>query len=400
MLMVAVAMLWGSNFPAVKAIMEGGVSPPEAAALRFSIAAAALSPMLVTGGPLPAPLVWGGLECGCWLALGYIGQALALQSTHAGVVAFIASLQVVLVPLLLTLTGAGRFTPRLALSAMLCVGGVGMLELGGTGVAGASGGHGAELLALLQPVGFGTSYLRIERLMKAYPENGLQLSALQLISNAAISIGWVGCAWFASAEPPDLSALQGAFAPVACADGAGSLGGLGCLSTATAVAGGLLWTGLISTALTVLLQTRALGKLPATDSSVIVATEPVWAAGFASALLSETLQSSALLGGALIVSGCLANAVLPEDFAVGDEGADDDALVDAATAIEVKDSIHIADAASAAAHDGIAHATLHDSHAPEGQAPDHGHVARVPAALPTSARLRQRDSEQSASATR
>ena len=39
------------------------------------------------------------------------------------------------------------------------------------------------------------------------------------------------------------------------------------------VIGGVLYTGLISTALTVLLQTRALGILPATDSSVIVATE-------------------------------------------------------------------------------------------------------------------------------
>ena len=34
-------------------------------------------------------------------------------------------------------------------------------------------------------------------------------------------------------------------------------------------------------------ETRALGMLPASDASVIVATEPLWAAGFAALLLGE-----------------------------------------------------------------------------------------------------------------
>jgi len=81
-----------------------------------------------------------------------------------------------------------------------------------------------------------------------------------------------------------------------------------------AVAAGVVYTGLISTALTVLLQTRALGLLPATDSSVIVATEPLWAALFAGLLLGEVLDGSAQLGGLLIVGGCLANSLLPESL--------------------------------------------------------------------------------------
>ena len=66
--------------------------------------------------------------------------------------------------------------------------------LAGQAVAGnadaASGDATASLLALLQPIGFGTSYLRIEALMKRYPSSGLQISALQLVSNAAIAIAW------------------------------------------------------------------------------------------------------------------------------------------------------------------------------------------------------------------
>ena len=124
--------------------------------------------------------------------------------------------------------------------------------------------HGAvahPLLALLQPVGFGTSYLRIESLMRKFPTHGLQLSALQLISNAGIALLW--CALDASGL---LSALDGR-------------SGLEAISTfdlsalqEPAVLAGVAYTGLISTALTVLLQTRALGMLPAADSSEIATT--------------------------------------------------------------------------------------------------------------------------------
>lgn len=289
LLMLVVAVLWGTNFPAVKALIESGLPTEAAAALRFGLAAFALSPLLFRNGPLPRELVTGGLECGAWLALGYIAQAVALQDAQAGVVAFIASLQVVFVPLALSAFGDKALTPRLALSAALCVAGVGVLELGGGGGA-ASGPGVSEALALLQPIAFGTSYLRIERLAARYPEHGLQISALQLVSNAAISAAWCAHAAMGSADALDLSALA-----------------------EPPVLGGLLWTGLVSTALTVLLQTRALSKLPATDSSVIVATEPLWAAGFAALLLGESLDSSKAVGGALIVAGCLANALLPAD---------------------------------------------------------------------------------------
>jgi len=304
LLMLAVAMLWGSNFPAVKATLEAGLPGSAAAALRFSVAALALLPLLKPPEgekELPRELVLGGLECGCWLALGYIAQSLALHDLPAGTVAFLASLQVVFVPVLLTLMG-GKFTPRLALAAAMCIGGVGLLESEGTlmavaeDVGATTNPSVATFLALLQPVGFGTSYLRIESLMKRYPEYGLQVSSLQLLSNAAIAVVWtaINALVLARATTPgfyDLSALH-----------------------EPSVVAGVLYTGLISTALTVLLQTRALSMLPATDSSVIVATEPLWAAGFATILLGEVLDTNAQIGGAMILAGCLSNVLLPEDI--------------------------------------------------------------------------------------
>ena len=152
-----------------------------------------------------------------------------MQELPAGAVAFLASLQVVFVPILLSLSGNGLFSARLAVAAAMCVGGVGLLEAGGLGDTAAASAFAMPIvptmLALLQPVGFGTSappramtppsplasrasphtrwltaargrmrgvaasgYLRIEALMKRFPSHGLALSSLQLISNAAIAI--------------------------------------------------------------------------------------------------------------------------------------------------------------------------------------------------------------------
>ena len=158
LLMMAVALLWGTNFPAVKATIGAGLPSSAAAALRFSIAGIALLPLLAQptadedGGDdarLPRDLITGGLECGCWLALGYIAQALALHDLPAGAVAFLASLQVVFVPLVVTATGGASLTPRLAAAAALCVSGVGLLESGGIGSVGDAGSTAASLAPAL-----------------------------------------------------------------------------------------------------------------------------------------------------------------------------------------------------------------------------------------------------------
>jgi len=297
MLMLLTAILWGSNFPAVKATMDAGLTPAAAAALRFSIAAVALLPLLKVEKTLPPNLVKGGLECGVWLAIGYISQALALQDLPAGAVAFICALQVVLVPIINTLNGAA-FTPRLILAASLALGGVGLLEFGSIGsvdAASVAPSLSATLLAFLQPIGFGISYLRIEKFMREYPDNGLQLSSLQLISNAAIAVSW--CIFMSFGDgglSSDIAALQ-----------------------QLPVVGGLMYTGLISTALTVLLQTRALGKIPASSASVITSTEAFWASLLAAVLFGEVLDTNCKIGGAMILLGCLANTMLPEDLVGG-----------------------------------------------------------------------------------
>lgn len=81
------------------------------------------------------------------------------------------------------------------------------------------------------------------------------------------------------------------------------------------VAGAVLWTGLVSTSLNFFVELTALGRVPPSEASVILASEPLWAALFASVLYGTGLSMADSIGGALIVSACLVNAVLkPESF--------------------------------------------------------------------------------------
>ena len=69
---------------------------------------------------------------------------------------------------------------------------------------------------------------------------------------------------------------------------------------------------MITTAANRLGETTALGKLSSAEASVLLATEPLWAALFAALLLGEQLGWNDGVGGALIVAACLVNAASAE----------------------------------------------------------------------------------------
>ena len=80
----------------------------------------------------------------------------------------------------------------------------------------------------------------------------------------------------------------------------------------------LAWTALASTALTILLQTYALARVPAATASLVVSSEPLWAALLAAVLLGETNYGAAdVAGGALILGASLAPAFLDDDAFAG-----------------------------------------------------------------------------------
>lgn len=78
----------------------------------------------------------------------------------------------------------------------------------------------------------------------------------------------------------------------------------------------MLYTGLWGTAATIWLQVTIFKRLPAVDASVILSTEPLWAAGFAALMLGDVVGPNTVVGGALIVAALAVNEevlTLPSD---------------------------------------------------------------------------------------
>ena len=76
----------------------------------------------------------------------------------------------------------------------------------------------------------------------------------------------------------------------------------------------IAYTGLISTSLTIWLQAMVFKRLPSTDASIILASEPLWATAVAALLLGATVEASDAAGGALILSALACNSGLFDAF--------------------------------------------------------------------------------------
>jgi drug/metabolite transporter (DMT)-like permease len=97
--------------------------------------------------------------------------------------------------------------------------------------------------------------------MKKFPEGAGAVSAFKLVSISAASIMW------AASKGHTLEDL------------------LPILESPIAV-GGLLYTGIVTTAGAILLQSYAFKRVPATEVSLILTSEPVWATIFAAGVLN------------------------------------------------------------------------------------------------------------------
>jgi threonine/homoserine efflux transporter RhtA len=67
----------------------------------------------------------------------------------------------------------------------------------------------------------------------------------------------------------------------------------------------LVYTGVITTALTVYMETVAVKTLSAAETTLIFSAEPVFGSAFAAIMLSERFGMDAFAGAFLILCGCL-----------------------------------------------------------------------------------------------
>jgi drug/metabolite transporter (DMT)-like permease len=227
-LLLAVAILWGTNFASVKYLETLCFHPPcvhppsQAAFARFGLAGLVSFPFLIGARK---DVILAGLECGLWITLGYVAQAFALESMPSGKVAFICSLTVVVVPLVNAIFFGKPITKTNVLSAAIALAGVGVLEglvdvnslvgiqpamadsselvastastAAATGILGSLQSLGlgkGDLIAVLQPIGFGVSFLRIEHYVEKFKDvknRVLTISAAECVAVGVLSFAWM-----------------------------------------------------------------------------------------------------------------------------------------------------------------------------------------------------------------
>ncbi len=326
-LLLVSAALYGTNFTFVKMLNEN-IPTGLGTSLRFALASFATLPWIflsssssanhnkegtsdiatVQGNPAitttmdkqnaSTGALMGGVEVGMWNSIGYLSQAVGLETTHAGTSAFICSLAVVVVPILDFLTGK-TITSRQAIGAFLAVVGVAFLELDGfvqDAASSSAGGEGmglmnmsfGDMLSLVQPFAFGMGFWRMEHYMRKFPTEAMKLTASQLSVIALASIVFSFAASGGIEGLPDMSQFKEWI-------------------TNPIILGDLIWTGIVTTALTVYMETLALKTLSAAETTMLFSTEPIFGGACAAAVLGEQFGLGGFVGAALVLGGCLAS---------------------------------------------------------------------------------------------
>ena len=192
----------------------------------------------------------------------------------------------IVVPLLDSAFRGKQLSMKEISSVLLALGGVGLLQLGpsildgDTPLAVASG----DLFCLGQAVLFGIGYWRLEAISGQHSTQAGRITVGQLIGVALGATVFLGTTQMD--HLPTLSQLQTWFMD-------------------PFITGSLLWTALVSTALALYLETVALKAVSAAELTVLMTSVSIFGSGFAYITMGETMSPIGMVGGLMILAGCI-----------------------------------------------------------------------------------------------
>jgi len=336
---VILCALWASNFACAKVVLDvPGVDASLYAVARFSLAAVSLLPgtiIAVRKGDISWETTKGALVCGSWVAFGYLGQLIGLITTTPSRACVICSLNCIFVAVLAELVRVNEtkergystdFDLRKLIPALIAVTGVAIIELKGA----AGGPVIGDLIAFTQPIGFGMAYLQLEELVKKQPSAGLPISFIKLAIVAVAACLFFESTPHAAKVSADLTSSVDALDAGLVVEGAKqSLSGITglrfqipdftpILSSPLAL-GAIFYTGIVTTSLALWVESIAFQYVPATDASIILTTEPLFAAAASAVLVGETFGFSDVIGAVFIVGACITAVRMGESVEVCDE---------------------------------------------------------------------------------
>jgi len=204
--------------------------------------------------------------------------------------AFFTALAVIVVPLLDATFKGKALGLRGVGSVVLAIGGVALLQLGPSLMAASTAPmtlwSTGDWWCLAQAVFFGIGYWRLEAASHQYPDQSPRIIAGQLAAIAAAAVAY-WCAVDLGGTVPSLGLLQD------------------WLFSNPFVWQTILWTGLITTALSHYLETVALRVVAASELTVIMTSISLWGSLFAFLTMGEVMTPIAMVGGLCILAGCL-----------------------------------------------------------------------------------------------
>ncbi|KAL4422527.1 hypothetical protein ABPG75_008724 [Micractinium tetrahymenae] len=279
-------LLVATNWVVVKDV-GSAFDPLGFAFLRFFVAAAAFSPFMKAAAK-DGRVLRAGVEIGVWTAAGYITQSLGLLTTDASRASFLSTFTVLVVPFLAGMSGKGVSAVTWA-SCCAALLGVGLLEQNG-----APPGVG-DVWSMLSAVAFGVQIFRTEHWARILG-NGSNLPLMSVVLTT--TMGFAALATGVAHHGEIAAALQH---PDTLAN---------MLTTAQFPWQQVLYCGLLTTDLALLMEILALQDVSSVEAAIIYTLEPVLGAYFAWALLGERLGAKGLAGAAIIVASSLATQVL------------------------------------------------------------------------------------------
>jgi drug/metabolite transporter (DMT)-like permease len=264
--LLVVTAVWGSTFFLIKDVVTR-IPVADLLAVRFGLASLALALLIGPRLRLTRRIVRQGGGLGLLYGIAQILQTVGLAHTTASVSGFITGLYVVATPALAAVVLKARITLTTWAAVGLATVGLGVLSLNGFTI-----GYG-ELVTLVSAVVYAGHIVALGRV--STPATVLSLSLVQMVVITAI------CGLLA-VLPVSGAGLQ---LPDRGAD--------------WLVVG---YLALVAGALTMALQTAAQAQIEPSRAAVIMAMEPVWAAGFAVAVGGESVTARMMVGGLAILS--------------------------------------------------------------------------------------------------
>lgn len=256
--LLVVTLIWGTSYPLLKGAVSS-LSPSAILATRFVVAALPFTPYLRF---LNLPLLRDGVFLGLIIFSTLTLQTVALETTSANRAAFIASFNVILVPLLGQLLGR-QVLLKTFLAAAIAIFGVGVMCWESEQIV------IGDLLMLGNGFLYSIYILKLESITLRHPI--LPLTAIQLWVITIVSLIWAA---------PDLVSQHEAIATNF---------------------GVLLYLGLFDTAATIVLQVVAQRWVNAYETALMYTLDPIFAAVFSFLLLGEKLGVRGLIGATLVL---------------------------------------------------------------------------------------------------